>query len=194
MIVKAHDEILRSTVRLARLSFNAAAASVFLYDHERDVLVFEASSGPGEDRLLGLTLPPDRGIAGWVANTGEPIVIRGVAEDSRFDRDFAAGTGLVPDVIMAAPIEHEGDILGVLEVLDPNLSTVGEIMAIDLLTELANQSCAALSLLIADRRSRAQRDDRTGPFAVLAHLLDGADPDREAAVNELVAAVAKLVK
>ncbi len=194
MIVKAHDEILRSTVRLARLSFNAAAASVFLYDHERDVLVFEASSGPGEDRLLGLTLPPDRGIAGWVANTGEPIVIRGVAEDSRFDRDFAAGTGLVPDVIMAAPIEHEGDILGVLEVLDPNLSTVSEIMAIDLLTELANQSCAALSLLIADRRSRAQRDDRTGPFAVLAHLLDGADPDREAAVNELVAAVAKLVK
>lgn len=194
MIVKAHDEILRSTVRLARLSFNAAAASVFLYDHERDVLVFEASSGPGEDRLLGLTLPPDRGIAGWVANTGEPIVIRGVADDARFDRDFAADTGLVPDVIMAAPIEHEGDILGVLEVLDPNLSTVGEIQAIDLLTELANQSCAALSLLIADRRSRARQSDSTGPFAVLANMLDGAGPDKEAAVNDLVAALARLVK
>ncbi len=194
MIVKAHDEILRSTVRLARLSFNAAAASVFLYDHERDVLVFEASSGPGEDRLLGLTMPPDRGIAGWVANSGEPIVIRGVAEDRRFDRDFAAGTGLVPDVIMAAPIEHEGDILGVLEVLDPNLVTIGEIMAIDLLTELANQSCAALSLLIADRKARARQSDSTGPFAALATLLDGADPQREAAVNDLVAALARLVK
>lgn len=194
MIVKAHDEILRSTVRLARLSFNAAAASVFLYDHERDVLVFEASSGPGEDRLLGLTMPPDRGIAGWVANTGEPIIIRGAAEDSRYNRDFAAGTGLVPDVIMAAPIEHDGDILGVLEVLDPNLTAIGEIMAIDLLTELANQSCAALSLLIADRKARARQSDSTGPLAALATLLDGADPRREAAVNDLVSALARLVK
>lgn len=194
MTVKAHDEILRSTVRLARLSFNAAAASVFLYDHERDALVFEASSGVGEDQLIGVAIPPDCGIAGWVANTGEPIVIRGVADDERFDRDFAAGTGLVPDVIMAAPIEHNGDILGVLEVLDPHLEMVGDIVAIDLLTELANQSCAALSLLLADRKARERQANVTGPIAALASILEGADERREAAVNDLITAVARLVR
>jgi signal transduction protein with GAF and PtsI domain len=190
---QAHDEILRSTVRLARLSFSAAAASVFLYDHERHLLVFEASSGVGEDQLIGVAIPPDRGIAGWVANTGEPIVIHGVSDDERFDRGFAADTGLVPDIIMAAPLEHDGEILGVLEVLDPKLDVVGDMVAIDLLTELANQSCAALSLLLADRRARAHRQDQSGPLAQLTAMLESADPRREAAVTDLLTAVAKLI-
>ncbi|MBV1850644.1 GAF domain-containing protein [Catellatospora tritici] len=194
MTVITHDEILRSTVRLARLSFNAAAASVFLYDHERDALVFEASSGQGEDMLVGMAIPSDRGIAGWVANTGEPLVIRGVRDDERFDRAFAAETGLVPDTIMAAPIEHNGDVLGVLEVLDPTLDAFGDLIAIDLLTELANQSCAALCLLLADRRVRARQADATGPIATLGALLEGADPRREVAVHELITALAKLVR
>jgi len=192
--VNTHDEILRSTVRLARLSFSAAAASVFLYDYSRDVLVFEASSGQGEDQLIGVAIPSDRGIAGWVANTGEPLIIRGASDDERFDRSFAAQTGLVPDIIMAAPIEHNGDVLGVLEVLDPTLDKIGDMVAIDLLTELANQSCAALSLLLSDRKARARQADLTGPIAALAAMLDGADPKREQAVGELIAAVAKLVR
>lgn len=192
--VKAHDEILRSTVRLARLSFAAAAASVFLYDNARDALVFEAASGVGEDRLLGVELPASHGIAGWVANTGEPIVIRGVAEDTRFDRGFATETGLVPDVILAAPIEHQGDILGVLEVLDPQLEMVGELVAIDLLTELANQSCAALSLLLADRRARARQSEANGAVAQLLSVLDRSDERQEAAVHDLIGALARLVR
>ncbi|HZN16635.1 MAG TPA: GAF domain-containing protein [Micromonosporaceae bacterium] len=193
MLATAHDEILRSTVRLARLSFSAAAASVFLYDPERDALVFEASSGVGEDQLVGVAIPADRGIAGWVANTGEPIVIRGVSDDARFNRDFAAGTGLLPDIIMATPVEHAGEVLGVLEVLDPKLDAIGDMAAIDLLTELANQSCAALSLLIADRRMHANRTEVDGPVAQLAALLDRADPAREAAVRDLITALVKLV-
>lgn len=188
-----HDEILRSTVRLARLSFAAAAASVFLYDQAQDALVFEASSGVGEDQLVGLAIPPDRGIAGWVANTGEPIVIHGVQDDERFDRDFAAATGLVPDVIMAAPIEHRGEVLGVLEVIDPKLESIGDMSAIDMLTELATQSCAALSLLIADRKREANRSAPSGPVAQLAALLDDADPRREAALGDLVSVLSRLL-
>jgi signal transduction protein with GAF and PtsI domain len=194
VIVRAHDEILRSTARLARLSFSASAASIFLYDQERDALVFEASSGVGEDRVLGITISPEKGIAGWVASTGEPLIVRGVGDDERFDRDFAAKTGLVPDVIMAAPVEHEGEILGVLEVLDPRLDLIGDMVAIDLLAELANQSCAALWLLIADRKARARQADAEGPVMQLATLLDSLEPDREAAVQELIAALTKLVR
>ncbi|MFR9722884.1 GAF domain-containing protein [Streptomyces sp. MS19] len=188
-----HDEILRSTVRLARLSFAAAAASVCLYDQESQSLVFEASSGQGEDRLIGVAIPADVGIAGWVANTGEPIVVRGVADDERFNADFAQGTGLVPDTILAAPIEHEGEVLGVLEVLDPRLDGVGELSAIDLLTELANQSCAALALMLQDRRARARRTDPSGAVTQFAALLDRVGPEREDALQDLVTALTKLL-
>lgn len=186
------DEILRSTVRLARLTFAAAAASIFLYDHERNALVFEASSGVGEDKLIGIEIPHDHGIAGWVASSGEPIVVRGVAEDSRFDRDFAADTGLIPKTIMAAPIEYDGEILGVLEVLDPQLDAVGDISSIDMLTELATQSCAALSLLIAERK-RAATAGAGESIEALAALIGGVDSKREGAVTELLTAVSKLI-
>ncbi|WP_129843481.1 GAF domain-containing protein [Streptomyces sp. RFCAC02] len=188
-----HDEILRSTVRLARLSFAASAASVCLYDQESQELVFEASSGEGEDRLIGVAIPADHGIAGWVAGTGEPIVVRGVADDERFNRDFAAGTGLVPDTILAAPIEHDGDVLGVLEVLDPRLDGIGELSAIDLLTELANQSCAALALMLADRRARARRAEVSGVVTRFAALVDRVGPEKEDAVEDLVDALTKLL-
>jgi GAF domain-containing protein len=172
-----HDEMIRSTVRLARLVFGAAAASVFLYDPDRDELVFEASSGEGEDRLVGVAIPADRGIAGWVHHTAESIIVRDLASDSRFDRDFAAGTGLVPDMIMAAPLELDQEPFGVIEVLDPVLDGLGDLAAIEILTELARQSCAALSLLVAAREiqpSTASPLDRT-------------------AVNELVGALARLL-
>lgn len=188
----AHDTILRSTVRLARLSFGAAAASVFLLNRERDELVFEAASGTGEDRLIGVAIPPDRGIAGWVASTGETIIVRGVDSDGRFDRTFAEQTGYVPDVILAAPLEDRGDILGVLEVLDPQLESIGDITAIDLLTELANQSCAALSLLLRERAQDRPRGGAEADLDGLADLLDRGSPQQAAAVNDLLSAVLRL--
>jgi signal transduction protein with GAF and PtsI domain len=177
------DEILRSTVRLARLSFAAAAASVFVRDVEHGTLVFEASSGVGEDRLVGVTIPGDHGIAGWVANTGEPMIVKGVAEDSRFDRGFAESTGLVPDVIMAVPMEHAGEILGVLEVLDPTVVGIGDLDAMDLLTELANQSASVLALSLAARGSGTGEVGAGAP----ATAPSGA---REAALNRIAAAAA----
>ncbi|MET7333179.1 GAF domain-containing protein [Nonomuraea sp. NPDC005650] len=181
-----HDEILRSTVRLARLAFSAAAASVFLFDKHRDALVFEAASGAGEDRLMGVALPCDQGIAGWVLNTAETIIVRDVREDPRFDSEFAAGTGYVPNEIMAAPLELEGEPIGVLEVLDPRLEHYGDTTAIDLLTELAQQACSALSLVVAARTLppavRERLDD--DPLTRLGTALRG----RGAADSEVVAA------
>jgi GAF domain-containing protein len=192
-----HDEMIRSTVRLARLVFAAAAASVFLYDAERGELVFEASSGAGEDRLVGVAIPADRGIAGWVHMTGESIIVRDLAEDSRFDRDFAEATGHVPDTIMAAPLELDHEPFGVIEVLDPDLAAVGDLAAIDILAELARQSCAALSLLVAARRLRPADPGPAGGLSELGGLearLRG-DGSRDAeAVSDLVRALSRLIE
>lgn len=189
---RAYDAILRSTVRLARLSFGAVAASVFLMDSDRDELVFEASSGEGEDKLMGMAIPADSGVAGWVVNTGETLIVRGTDQDQRFNKSFAEQTGYVPDVLLAAPLEHEGAIIGVLEVLDPKLDDFGDIAAMDLLSELANQSCAALSLLLEDR-SRRRRDHGTVEAGDLARLLERTTPQQSAAVTDLISAIVRLV-
>lgn len=151
-----HDEMLRSTVRLSRLIFSASAASIFLYDEETGTLTFEASSGIGEDQMIGVSIPAESGIAGWVLGTCETVLIKDVATDHRFDRAFADSTGLVPDVIMAAPLVMGESPIGVIEVLDPKTADFGDLSAIDVLTELASQSCNALSLMNAARDLQSQ--------------------------------------
>ena len=190
-----YDDILRSTVRLARLTFSAAAASVFLYDGSRQQLVFEASSGAGEDRLVGAAVPADRGIAGWVFHSGETVIVDEVATDPRFNLEFAAGTGYVPRSVMAAPLEFEDTPIGVLEVLDPARDRFGDMTAIDLLTELAVQSAGALSLLVAVRMLSPGNGSSTAGRAdwdmLELALASGRAP--QAAVHDLLQALVALV-
>jgi GAF domain-containing protein len=190
----AHDELVRSTVRLARLTFSAAAASAFLYDEQAAQLIFEASSGAGEDRLAGVAIPSESGIAGWVFRTGETIIAEDVTRDPRFDRTFAESTGYVPSTIMAAPLEQGDQAIGVLEVLDPVLTPFGELAAIDLLTELAAQSAGALSLLIAARSfaRHAAHEQSFGPWLEL-ELAFRRRPASEAAIREFIRALGNLV-
>src|SRR5437879_2385960 len=113
-----HRALLGAIVQVARAIFHARAASVLLLDEASDELVFEAVVGEGEDTLVGSRFPAGKGIAGWVLGTRQPLVLSDVTTDPRFSADTAQSTGYVPNGIMAVPLLHEEEALGVLEVLD----------------------------------------------------------------------------
>lgn len=96
-------ELLQSVVDVARAIFGAQASSVFLLDEETNELVFQAVSGQGEEFLVGRRFPADRGIAGWVVVSGEPMIVDRLSQNAAFDRDFARSTAYVPDALMAVP-------------------------------------------------------------------------------------------
>jgi GAF domain-containing protein len=156
---QVHTDLLRSTVRLTRLVFGAAAASIFIYDDARDALVFEAASGKGEDRVYGFAIPADRGVAGWVYQSAETMIIHDVRADSRFDQQFAAQTGYVPAAIAAAPLMLDEPV-GVLEVLDAADGRFDDVDGIDLLSELADHLAGSVSLLLAARAATGAVRDR----------------------------------
>ncbi|MEV0012855.1 GAF domain-containing protein [Streptomyces sp. NPDC047973] len=143
----ARHELLQSVVDVARAIFGAAASSVFLLDEEADELVFQAVSGEGEEFLVGRRFPAGRGIAGWVATSGEPMVVDDLSQDSAFDRSLAESTEYVPDALMAAPLISDTRILGVLEVLDPSPQARSGIRELDLLAMFARQAAAALRVV-----------------------------------------------
>ncbi|WP_405164446.1 GAF domain-containing protein [Nocardia sp. NBC_01499] len=190
MNITDYEEALRSTVRLARLSFSSAAASVFLYREDRNAFVFEAASGAGEDQIIGMEVPAGKGIVGWVADSGEPIVVREVSSDSRFDLHTASATGYIPDVIMAIPLIRRGDIVGVMEVLDP-VAELDDIVALEMLSELANQAVLILSMVPREfSPDFAQRAAATREFA---ELLDRIPDDKVSEVSGMIAAVAAVI-
>lgn len=145
-------ELLQSVVDTARAIFGAAASSVFLLDEEAHELVFQAVSGEGETQLEGLRFPAESGIAGWVLTSGEPMVVDNLADNDSFDREFAESTAYVPDSLMAAPLTHGDQVLGVLEVLDPVAQARSSLNELDLLALFAQHAAVALRVVVDRRR------------------------------------------
>jgi GAF domain-containing protein len=162
--------LLTGITEVARSIFGAMASSILLLDEETDELVFEAIAGYGEDDMIGMRFPSDTGIAGWVLSTRTPLILDDVQNDPRFAKDFAAGTGYVPQGLMAVPLLHDERALGVLEVLDRPQQSTFSLQEMELLGLFANQAAIALDLLSRARHAQAVLESGTGELAVVARL------------------------
>jgi GAF domain-containing protein len=186
---EGHRPLLQAIVEVARAIFGARAASIMLLDDATDELVFEAVTGEGEDTLVGRRIPSDTGIAGWVAASGQPLVVEDAAADPRFAQEEARKTGYVPKGLMAVPLLREDRILGVLNVLDRPERRRFSVAEMDLLGLFANQAAVALELLLQARRIEALLAAAGDPLEGVARLamridrLDGAQ--REAGIRLL---------
>ena len=176
--------LLGAIVDVARSIFGARASSILLLDEDTEELVFEAVVGEGEDELLGVRFPAGKGIAGWVLATRTPLVIEDVRTDPRFASDVAEGTGYVPSGLMAAPLLHDEDALGVLEVLDRPERSLFSLQEMELLGLFANQASIAVDLLLRARRAERVLSADAGELAVVARLaaiVDGLEGERREA-------------
>jgi GAF domain-containing protein len=126
-------------------------------------------------------MPAADGIAGWVATTGQPLAVDDLEQDQRFAASFASSIGYAPQAILAAPIELDDRVLGVIEVLDRDGGRAGAGDDLALLTLFGRQAAVALDATARSRRIGAlllralQRvdDDTDLPAALRA---DDADP------------------
>ena len=148
---EAHRALLQATVEVARGFFHARAASVFLYDEETDELVFEAVAGE-VGHAYRAAPPSSTGIAGWVL-TRQALVLDDVGQDPRWGgREIADKTGYVPKGLMAVPLIHEEEAVGVLNVLDRPQESRFSLEEMELLGLFGNQAAIALDLLRIEAR------------------------------------------
>jgi GAF domain-containing protein len=195
---EAYRELLQATVDTARGIFSARASSVFLYDEDTDELVFEAVSGEGAEELHGQRIPSSTGIAGWVLVTRQPLVLEDVTQDPRWGgREISELTGYVPKGLMAVPLLHEEDPVGVLNVLDRPQQERFSLEEMELLGLFANQAAIALDLLRKARRARAVLEESGSDVEALARLAARLDElegkEREAGI-QLLRALESLLK
>jgi GAF domain-containing protein len=190
-----HRELLQSIVEVARAIFGARASSIFLLDTTTDELIFEAVAGEGASSLVGKRLPSGTGIAGWVLVTGQPLVLDDLEQDPRFARDVAESTGYVPKSLMAVPLLHGEEALGVLQVLDRPQRERFSLQEMELLGLFGNQAAIALDLLGRARRARAVVDDASplGVVARLAATLDALPAERREPGLALLAALERVI-
>lgn len=175
--------VLRSIVEATVVLFDAEAASIALYDAGADRLVFRVAAGAQGQGVVGVSIAPHEGVAGYVFSTGQPIAIVDVAADPRFGASAAEQTGYVPRSILAVPLLDDEASLGVLEILDRRSAEGFGLRDVELAGVFARQATVAI------RATRLERDTATLLRDGLRALAgDGAAAGDEAAIDELAAA------
>ena len=138
------DELLQTVVEAAARLFGAAASSIALVDDAEQMLQFRVATGAGSGEVIGMRIPMDEGIAGYVAMTGQPMAVSSVQEDPRFARETAKKTGYVPRSILAMPLICDDRVIGVIEVLDKINAPSFGMQDMELLGIFARQAAIAI--------------------------------------------------
>jgi GAF domain-containing protein len=174
--------LLQSVVDAAVTLFEAEASSIALYEPDQELLEFRVAAGAQGAGVIGLAVPPTKGVVGYVFSTGQPIALTDVASDPRFDQGTAERTGYVPRSIAAVPLVDAGATVGVLQVLDKHSSDAFSLKDMELLGVFARQAAAAIEAARVGRDS--ERLLRSALAAIGGEALD------DDAIDALIAAAA----
>ena len=111
------DEVILAALRSTQAAVGADGSSLLLIDRKEDNLNFYIALGEKADRLKNITLARGEGIAGYVAETGMPLIVSDTAHDSRFSQRADQMTGFKTRAIACVPLKIRDNLTGVIEVV-----------------------------------------------------------------------------
>jgi diguanylate cyclase (GGDEF)-like protein len=94
------------------------AWSMLMVDEQRQELTFELALGGKGDEMSAFRVKMGEGIAGWVAQSGEPAIINDVRKDPRFARRFDSATRFETRSVLCVPLISRGRTIGVVQVIN----------------------------------------------------------------------------
>ena len=115
------DPLVRSIEDLLTVSASqndSAEASVLIRDGDEGDLRFLAAIGLVAGQLLDMKVPAGKGIAGFVLSSGQPMAVSDVGDTETFYAEVDKTTGFSTQSILATPLTHNGEIIGVLEYIN----------------------------------------------------------------------------
>jgi diguanylate cyclase (GGDEF)-like protein len=92
--------------------------SLLLMEADGEHLCFEIAVGEGASSIKGSRLKVGEGIAGWVAQSGESLLIPDAQSDFRFCRRFDELSCFTTRSIICVPMINRGRVLGVIELVN----------------------------------------------------------------------------
>ena len=112
--------ILRTFCNRVLALFDAERVSILALDPQAQFLTLTAWAGRYPDNIQGVKVPMGEGVSGWVAATGEPLIVPDMEKDVRFN-------GQMDDryrtrSFISVPLKSRGRLLGVMNVTDTTMN------------------------------------------------------------------------
>jgi signal transduction histidine kinase len=113
-------QVIKQSLKAVTETIGAEGASIWLWDEERvgwltcrAVFLHDQNRSP-----INLRLRPGQGIAGWVAQKGQSLIVPRASNDTRFYPKVDAQTGFRTLSLLTVPLRVHDEVIGVLQVVN----------------------------------------------------------------------------
>jgi diguanylate cyclase (GGDEF)-like protein len=175
--------ILRTILEQMERTIEAELWALLMLDESRQELYYAIAAGGEQESLRGLRVKVGEGVAGWVAEHGETLIVPDAGGDPRISSEEAVKRTTVRSVI-AMPLRGRKGTHGVIEIFNPRADRMTN-YTIAFLHILADH--AAIAIENAQDVARIQQlsitDDCTGLFNA-RHLYNVLGPELERCAAE----------
>jgi len=112
------DKVIRSVMKGINRILRVETGSLLLVDEETNELVFKITLQGDTEKLAPYSLKMGQGIAGWVAQRGEPLLVPDVQLDPRHYGAIDETIGFTSRSILCVPLMVKEKVIGVIEVIN----------------------------------------------------------------------------
>ena len=120
------EEILGAIMDKMAQFFGPERWSMLMVDDKSNELYYAIAVGENTESLKGLRVPMGEGVAGWVASTGNPLVVPDVALDPHWSAFASKHPDLKIKSIACVPVRSGNKTLGVIQLLNSKLDLLSE--------------------------------------------------------------------
>ena len=120
------EEILLIIMQKMAQFFGPERWSMLMVDEKAQQLYYAIAVGENAETLKGLRVPLGEGVAGWVASTGNPLVVPDVKMDPQWLAFSRAHPELNIQSIACVPVRSGEKTLGVIQLLNSKLDLLSE--------------------------------------------------------------------
>ena len=185
-------DVLNYAMKAVEEFMEAEASSVYELDTEKGEIFFRLARGEKGGIIQSRRLKPGEGIAGWVIQSGKPMVVEDVRKESRFSDRFDRETGFKTRSLICVPLTIRGRTIGALQVINKNNGVPFTEGDLELLTALAQQIAVALDNARLYQRLEENFELTAEELKITQKKLIRSE--RSAAIANLVQAVAHEVR
>jgi diguanylate cyclase (GGDEF)-like protein len=112
------DQVLRTIMEKIDEFLRPDNWSLLLLDEAKQELYFELAVGKASQALKDVRIKLGQGIAGWVAQHGEVVIVPDTSKDTRFFGKVDEKTKMETRSIVAVPVKFRDSCLGVIELIN----------------------------------------------------------------------------
>lgn len=137
------ERLLNMILEIAIKLLKVENISLFLYDSENKCLIPKIYKGLPDDIAKSLKIKPGEGIIGYVAETGENLLIKDIERDERFAKKSSSKRYRTKSLI-CVPLKIKEDIIGVLSINNKKDGRPFEDGDLEIATIFASQAAIAI--------------------------------------------------